>query len=408
MSSLILSERNTNTQFNLNNRLSDSTDYFLVEISGKIQLTETQRLKAEGHYGAIANVLRASPENTLLNKLDIKMIPFGGFGSNTASKPFQGDEFDLDLIVRFFTTMKRFGSAENLYNEVWKTLHANEVYKNKIEKKDRCIRVYYAGDFYLDLMSAVLTSQFEESTKLIVPEKQKDGTYEIELVDPIGLINWFDVRCGLQRHFVKNSLSERGEFEVMPLITQDATKSILKQAVQLLKRGRDVYFCDDKDAKKILKSVVILTVAGHVYTGSNNLHKLLSQIIDKIDELTYNFSSMKLENPVNTNENFFESLSQKRDRYDKLRGFIKEFKSALANLTQSGADLNFRKKQLAKLFGETVATTVLSEYAEKMHNVNLDGKMRMNSTGLVSASASAIASSVSSQKIPRHQFFGDK
>lgn len=389
----------------LNDRLEDSLDYFLIEISGKIQLTATQKKKAASHYEAIANVLKNSPTHTLLSKLDVKIIPFGGLGTNTASRPFQGDEFDLDLIIRFLTTIHTFGSAKKLYLEVFNALNENEIYKDKLEQKDRCIRIYYSGEFYLDLMPAVLYYPADQpSTKLHIPEKQSNGLIELELVDPIGLMNWFEEKCNLQRTVdVRKFLNERGDFEVMPLTSDDARKSILKQAVQLIKRARDVYFCDDKDSKKILKSVVILTVAGQVYDGEKNLYQLVDTIINRIDSLTSFAFFMDLKNPVNSSENFLESLSSNFDRYEKLRLFISDFKKSWKNLIVQNKDISFKAEQLSKLFGENVTTTVIADYAEKMERKYLSGNMRMATSGLIGISQSGAGA-----KVARHQFFGDK
>lgn len=173
--------------------------------------------------------------------------------------------------------------------------------------------------------------------------------------------------------------------------------------MQLIKRARDVYFDKDDDCKKILKSVVVLTVAGQVYSGENNLYQVVKKIIDKIDELTFIPLFMSLENPVNDNENFLESLSNNSDRYEKLREFISDFKSAWSDLAHPNKELNTRAKLLSKLFGETVTSNVLAEYAERMDSVNRSGKMRMASSGLI-----GVSSASQLQKIPRHQFYGDK
>lgn len=401
----LLSLGQSQTNVLLTDRLHDSLNYFLTEISGKIQLTPTQREKAVGHYEAIANVLKNSPENTLLSKLDVKMIPFGGLGTNTASKPFKDDEFDLDLIVRFFTTIHTFGSAEKLYNEVYKALKTNEVYRDKLELKDRCVRIYYSGEFHLDLMPAVLLFPNDSSsTKLHIAEKQKNGLFELEMVDPIGLMDWFEKKCNLQAvtDSIKN-LSERGDFEFMPLTSSDARKSALKQAVQLMKRARDVYFTNDDDCKKILKSVVILTVGGEVYSGEKNIYSIVDKIIKRIDELTFWPLFMSLKNPVNDSENFLESLGSHADRYEKLRQFISMFKKSWADLANPNISLEARSRLLSKLFGERVTNNVLEEYSERVQKANLAGQTRMVSSGLI-----GLSESNQFQKVPRHQFYGDK
>lgn len=401
MSDLVTLQRD----FHLNDRLNDSLNYFLIEISGKIQLTETQKKKAIGHYEAIADVLRNSPENTLLSKLDVKMIPFGGLGTNTATKPFQGDEFDLDLIIRFHTQIHAFGSAEKLYMEVYNTLKANGIYKDNLEKKDRCIRLYYSGDFYLDLMPAVTFFRPDhDSTRLLVPEEQENGIYQLEMVDPIAMMTWFEKQCDLEKTFNSlKALSEHRDFEAMPLTTEDAKKSVLKQAVQLLKRARDVYFTNDPEAKKILKSVVILTVAGELYYGQRDLYALVELILNKLDQLTVDFSNMKLSNPMHGEENFLESLSQNPERYKKLRKFISSSKSTWYEL-KNPKSIPQQSKLLSDVFGETVTKTVLTEYGTRMDEMYKASTMKMNASGILGTSAAATGL----RTVQKHQFFGDK
>lgn len=387
----------------LGSRLTDSLNYFLIEISGKIQVTRTQREKAEGHYVAMADLLKNSPAESLLNKLDVKMMPFGGLGTNTATKPFLNDEFDLDLIVRFLAMTSRFGSAYKLYNEVHDRIYSLDGYKDRIEKKDRCIRVHYAGDFYLDLMpSAVEQLNQGDKGKLWVPERQKDGSFQFVLVDPIGLMDWFETKCALQGT-IDNRLTEKRDFEVMPLTSEEARKPPLKQATQLIKRARDVYFSKDDDCKKILKSVVILTVAGNSYAGERDLYHLVGKILTQIDLQTANLTTTTIRNPVNAAEDFLHSIRKKPERHTKLRKFISHVKNQWLALGQANKGLDFQKSTLKNLFGETVTNAVINEYGERLDHAYRSESVRMAPTGLLGVSAAGLGT-----KVPRHQFFGDK
>lgn len=381
-------------------RLLDSIDYFLVEISGKVQVGKTKREKAEGHYEAIGNVLKESPVNTLLHQLDVKMKPFGGFGTNTAVHPYLQDEFDLDLIVQFLTTSSRFGTAERLFNEVFNRLHSLDKYKHMVQKKDRCIRLNYAGDFHLDLMPATLYLPYEDlSSKIWVPEEQDDGSYKFILVDPIGLNKWFESRCELERR--QNIVLNERDFEMMPLTTEEARKPKLKQAVQLIKRARDKYFYNDSECKKILKSVVILTVAGNCYEGETNLYALVKKVLFNLDLQTRNIASARVENPVHNEENFLESLKYKPRRYEKLRAFLEDMRRLWDSMLAPNADLNHVQKSLKAIFGESVTDAVLNEYGTRMDAENRNGRMRMATGGAI------VTSSTVGSKVGRHQFFGD-
>lgn len=386
-------------------RLGDSLQYFLAEISGKIQLSKTQREKAEGHYEAVADILRSSPPGTLLHRLDVKMIPFGGLGTNTPTKPFLGDEFDLDLIVRINASRGLIRSPEILHRLVLDRLGPLDRYEGKLELKDRCLRINYAGEFHLDLMSAVLADDVSSSsTKLWIPERQADETVVFKLVDPVGLMEWFDARCALQRIF--KVLNERGDFEAMPLISEDARKSTLRQAVQLVKRMRDSLLRDEKDAKKILKSVVILTVAGECYGGDTDLARVVSDILNELDRRTSDLWSSSISNPVHGDEDFLEPLRHRIDRYLKLRKLIQDMKRDWSQLLAEGLGLERVTALLDKLFGETVTATVFSEYGQRMDEIHRTGRVRMDTSR---SAVGALGLTTASLGVPAraHQFFGE-
>lgn len=384
----------------LRDRLTDSLNYFLIEISGQIQLTKTKRDKAAGHYEAIGNVLKESPPGSLLSQLDVKMRPFGGLGTDTAVHPYLKDEFDLDLVIQFMTMASTFGAPHKLYYEVFNRLNSLDSYKTRLEKKSRCIRVYYAGEFYLDLMPAALYMPLEGVTKLWIPEEQDNGSYKFVLVDPLGLMKWFEDKCKLQKTVFRNTADAR-DFEMMPLLTEEANKPALKQACQLIKRMRDKYFYSDDDCRKILKSVVILTVAGNYYSGERDIYHLVKKIITAVDNETRHLQSARVENPVHPEEDFLQGLRENEDRHKKLRDFISHLHREWDCLADATLDLVTRQKILKKLFGETVTEQVLDEYGKRVSDINKSEKMRMMGGGAL------VMGTEAGTKVPRHQFFGD-
>lgn len=385
---------------NLERRLADSLNYFLTEISGSIQLTPTQRQKAEDHYGAMADLLKNSPPNLILSKLDVKLIPFGGLGTDTAIRPDDGDS-DLDLILRFAALLSAFGRPERLYGDVYSRLDSLPGYRDRLERKDRCVRVHYAGDFYLDLMSAAVEDLSKiETSRLWVPE-WRNGVCSFVLTDPVGLMRWFETRCAIRMR-VDNRLMERGNFEVMPLLSDGAVKPPLKQAVQLIKKARDEYFSGDDECRKILKSVVVLTVAGNAYAGEEDLYVLVDKILRHLDAITVNLATASVHNPVNLGEDFLEPLRKKPWRHAKLRKFLADTRQHWANLSVPGRGIDQTKQTLAQVFGERVTGEVLARYAERFDQLVRKERVRMESTGLLGVSATA------GVPVRRHQFFGEE
>jgi hypothetical protein len=384
--------------------LFDSLDYFLAEIVGKIQLTPTQRKSAQESYEAVAKWLRAAESPSLLCHADVMMIPHGSLGTDTPTKPFRYDEFDLDLIVRMILNGGRPPTAAQLYNALFDRVRENDTYKAMATPLERCVRLGYARQFHMDLMPGVPVSPGDEKDhRLYVPEKAISGELLYRIVDPIGLMNWFNVRCLLERVENRDFAERRGSFDVMPIHSDGVNKPPLKMAQQLVKRMRDVYFKQDDDAKKILKSVLILTIAGISYAGERNLYVLVKKILKAIKLATADIRTMSVLNPVCDDEDFTMSLKKKPIRFQKLHGFLDSVAVDWDKLQYPKLGLVQRQMLLESLFGETPAKAVMDEYSKTMERLVQTGNVRVNGSGNLVLGAVA----ANTTPLKRHQFYGD-
>lgn len=386
--------------------LFDSLDYFLAEIVGKIQLTETQRKSAQESYEAVAKWLRTAQSPSLLYHADVKIVPHGSLGTDTPTKPLQYDEFDLDLIVRMILTGGRPPTAAQLYNALFYRICENETYEAMATPLERCVRLGYARQFHMDLMPGIPVSPHDdEDHRLYIPEKSMSGELLYKIVDPIGLMNWFNRQCDLERTQKSVFNDSRGSFDVMPIHSDGVNKPKLKLAQQLIKRMRDQYFKDDDDSKKILKSVLILTVAGESYTGERNLYLLIKKILRALEVATADLHTMCVLNPVcqTGDEDFTMSLKKKPARFQKLHRFLDKAATDWDKLQDPKLGILQRQALLESLFGEAPAKAVMDEYSKTMEKLVQNGNVRVNGSGNLGLGA-AVAGTTS---LKPHQFYGD-
>jgi len=128
----------------------DKLDALLDQVCRALQLTPTQYLDAKKKYEAVGEWLGA--EGSLLQLFRPVIYPQGSMRLGTTNRPWRREEFDLDLVCQFHGC----GNANPLavYDAVHVRLAGHGTYKPILEKKKRCVRLNYAGDFHLDILPA--------------------------------------------------------------------------------------------------------------------------------------------------------------------------------------------------------------------------------------------------------------
>lgn len=380
-------------------------NYFLREICVKIQPTKTQIEKAEGHYAAIAKWLEDAPVTSLLYKAKVRIYPHGSIGLDTAVKPIEGDEFDLDLVIEIALHHSVLNDPRLLVNAIKDRLQEHETYRSLLEPKDTCLRLNYAGDFHMDLMGGCLVNPFDErDTRLKVADKTPSGLVVWADRNPLGYKAWFKGQAALERSIIKNLRETRDSFEVIPIESTPERKPALNYIVQLMKRARDVFFDGDDEGKKIAKSVVITTLTGRLYDGELELFTATSKIIETIQGSLFNLSSLAITNPVNPNEDFSKAWREDPARFLRFTDWIQRFASDWNELSQPGLGLPKRSELLKDLFGAGPAEVVLKEYSERMDSLSRTSQLNLTSTGMLATSVTT----ASSIRVPKHHFYGDE
>src|SRR5262249_49139099 len=140
---------------------------------------------ATEHYLAVADWLGAPGSPLAPSRPHI--YPHGGMALETTVRPRKRDEFDLDLVCQVLPTGM---TAVQVYNQVAARLESHSTYAPMLEKSDRCLRLRYAHDFCLDIISAVPDAP-RGGTAILIPDR---GLRSWVPSNPKGYVAWFSLR----------------------------------------------------------------------------------------------------------------------------------------------------------------------------------------------------------------------
>jgi len=261
----------------------------------------------------------------------------GSFRLGTVIKPIRDNkecDYDIDLVCEYQIQQSQT-SPDNIKNIVGNRLKSHGTYKKLLEKEGRrCWTLNYAEQdgigFHLDILPSVLENANNGSSAIGITHKT-DKEYSWSSSNPNGYANWFEEKNRgaylIVEHSQKNSIVARYSsfYASIDSVPNQLVKTPLQSAIQILKRHRDIKFDNTSDFKFRPISMIITTLAAHLYDGESDIYTALKGIIERLHEhavllkdqviLNENLSIKKLiqrdvngiwyiSNPVNPEENF--------------------------------------------------------------------------------------------------------
>ena len=321
-------------------------DFLLERVAEALQLTPTQYQSAVEKYQAVGRWLSAS--ESPLAALHPAIYPQGSMALQTTVRPLRRMEYDLDLVCEVRPTR---ASAMELFNTVYARLHENGTYRPILEKKNRCVRLNYAGNFHLDIIPAQPDPPRPPMSVVVPDRKLQDWSPS----NPRGYAAWFHDRSrGIEK--------VRAAVEALPTQTPPDLKTPLSVAVQTIKRRRDVMFADADTAPR---SIVLTTLAARHYRGGDCVATIITQILAGIEAevLAAAPERIRVCNPTNDGERFCDSFTD--EGYDAFVHFVRTMRAEVAALL-AARDHQDLRKQLIWMFGDAPVDEALRVYAGKL------------------------------------------
>lgn len=355
-------------------------DDLLARIAESIQLDDTRKQRMESAYQAIQELL--DEDEGFFKHVQFEIYPQGSIRIGTTVKPTAKNEFDLDIVVHIIVDWKRY-NPQQIYNELKRVLMGNGTYKEKVELKNRCIRLDYAGDFHMDILPGCQESEYD-SDKLVIPDREL-GNWASS--NPRGYADWFTEKADR----VRMSLLEKA-FSAQDLPADDfAKKKPLQRAVQLIKMYRDQYFQNNQDMAT--SSVILTTIAGQFYDGEDSIYDTIDNVIKRIKNELANkvgyYERLVIRNPVNDEEDFTDKWERDKEPelYEHFKKFISHLDTQWQELKKQNGVLE-EGRVLTKLFGESAFQKGQKSQADYIEKARKSRVLGMNKkTGTLTAAA---------------------
>lgn len=363
-----------------------------------LELSESKRKLAEERYMAVGKWLSESDDDVFT---DVVIYPQGSQRIGTTTKPPNRAEFDLDFICYL-------PNAEGIHpdscrKKVIKRIEENGHYKPLLSELNRGCRLNYADDFHMDITPGIPDQNNAiEDDAISVPDKKLKAW---KASNPIGYAKDFDAIAKLVPIYVGSenirfteAAMESRNVEKLP--THTVFKGILRRAVQIMKRHRDLLFLDNSEySGKSPISIIITTLASRAYKDAvikQNFGNELEVLITVVESMTNYIETKVIEgkieiwvtNPKNEHENFAEKWNVDPKRVEAFRYWHTNLIEKLQELA-SVQSISLIKKRLDQLIGEGPAEDAVDKHFEHLNEARENNKLFVAKTGAVSTVATS-------------------
>ena len=147
-----------------------------------VNLNQSRLDDLDSRVTAIMNCLRNDPTLGPLVKSHIRQ---GSWAHRTIIKPLPGDEFDADILLHLTQVREWSQNPRTYINQVYQAFRRSATYRDKVEKKNRCVRIHYANDCHVDVVPYLIRGFFENQ-KVIV----NHDADAFERTDPEAFTSW--------------------------------------------------------------------------------------------------------------------------------------------------------------------------------------------------------------------------
>ena len=338
----------------------------------------------------------------------------GSFRLGTIIRPFKKDkdgEFDIDLVVQF--SVGKNATSPSQIKQTLRNCLTSQNYRIFLEEeKRRCWTLDHksgSSSFHVDLLPCVDESSDVKNT--IVPTSFKDTAIAItEIIDkdvkpyrykwmtsnPKGYAKWFDninygVYKEIKAHDRERIFKENPTlFESVNMVGDDFTRSPLQKVIQILKRHRDVMYCNNQENAPI--SIIITTLVGKIVEENNteiinNTYTLLNFVLEGLShyaklttsgitsDFDADFNNKKLitkktqngkvywsiKNPANSQENLAEKWNESPEKAIEFFKWVRKVKEDLIDILD--LDKYTIIEKLKFCLGESISNHIFEHFS---------------------------------------------
>ena len=349
------------------------------ELANELNISDTLYERALSAYNGLADYIKAHNDSW-----DVEVFPQGSFELGTVIRPVsEEDEYDVDMVV--LIKVPDFTDPKELRDVVKCFLEEHGRYEGNIEEKKQCLRVVYSdsAQFHMDVVCAkpIIGDRIIDVAK----KQERSTAYMYNESNPKGYISWFKETMNYSR--ILNEAQKRGGIFASTKVEElslSRMRTPLQQAIQILKRHRDIYFADRLDDRP--SSIVITTLCAKSYEYDkmyNWSHDNVYTVIKRMLELFPRFIETNengeyvLKNPSLESENFLYKWKSNENLERNFREWIRKAKVDIVENPESFLPSNPEKagELLRESFGSHAMGKALKRFGEHMGTMSANGEM---------------------------------
>ena len=323
---------------------------FLERVASEIDITPSKYQDAVNRYQAVGRWLDDGKYPEFVDKLDI--YSQGSFRLGTVVRPIRNGieaSFDIDLVCQM-PLVKEQTTPQSVKSMVGGRLREHITYRKLLDREGRrCWTLEYAEQdgvgFHLDVLPAVPDPLGLQSTAIAITHKQESG-FSWSASDPHGYGAWFDQKNS--EAFLRVSREQKRDIQrraslvyaSVDAVPDHLVRTPLQRSIQIIKRHRDVHFNSSACIDYAPISIIITTLAAHLYGNEPDVYTALWGIISKLQghallvegkAIEYSLAAIGLirrlpdgtwyiGNPLNPSENFADRWHE--DNHARARAFF--------------------------------------------------------------------------------------
>ena len=384
---------------------------FLEKVGEDIDIPPGKYKEAVDRYGAVGHWLEEGEYPGCAGLPDI--YPQGSFRLGTVVRPIRGGreaDYDIDLVCELPIAKGRT-EARTVKRLVGDRLREHDRYRQMLDEEGkRCWTLVYAErdgiGFHLDVLPSVPDPQFVLDKSIAITNRQ-GSSHDWSASNPRGYGDWFDDRNrgAFQRVRVeqKRAIQARAAmvFASVYDVPDQLVRTPLQRSIQIMKRHRDVMFNGGTRADHAPISMIVTTLAAHLYGGELDVESALTAIVSKlhghaglVENRSIELALASLElirrlpdgtwyigNPVNPAENFADRWHE--DNHARARAFfqwVDAIRQDLVDILEENR-LGTARNRLSAALGAAAVTAhlglvTLTEAAAAPARVHIGGAAR--------------------------------
>lgn len=370
------------------NSRATQIDDLLDKMAEAVQLDDSRYQRMVTSYESVKNWIET--DEMFFKTYHYDVYPHGSVRILTTVKPIGKDVFDLDIAIQL--NSMTYHNPQRIYEELKRCMGTYaKKHGLKLETKNRCVRLNYAGDYHIDILPGVQESMYDNN-RIKVPDRELGDWVSS---NPRGYADWFIGKANL----VRESLLEKA-FRAENLPVDDLkNKKPLQRAVQLIKRYRDIYFQENDTYRT--SSIVLTTLAGHLYNGEESIFDAIDNIVNNILAKTNLSVRLKVLNPVNSEEDFTDKWDDEPEYYSAFKKFVAHLDDEWQKLKMKNGVIE-EGVTLKGLFGNDLLIEAQTRQTESLESYRSGNQLRVNNTsGIITAAVD------NSTKLKSNTFFGN-